>query len=112
MQRIKELDQQVAAVQKDEITYDKLRQLFQTTKKQSNFMLLYLNGCEKEGMTFDESQYLLEGFMLNTIEKGDNVREIVTEYEGVANTIYLSNKQLWIQVDDQHFKLDDVELYN
>jgi hypothetical protein len=110
MKRIKELDQEVAAVQKSEITYESLRNLFRTTKKQSNFMILYLDKCEKERYTFEESQYLLEGYMMNKAEIGDEVRDIISGDIFVIETIYIYNKELWANSTTDSYKLDDIEV--
>lgn len=110
MKRIKELDHEVAAVQKVDIDYDKLRFLFRTTKKQSNFMILFLDKCEKEEMGLQDSQFLLEGYMLNEIKAGDYVYDTISKDEGTVEEIILVHDALYATMGDKDYLLDDIEL--
>ena len=64
MKRIAELDKEVAAVQKEDINYDTLIHLFKLTKKQSQFMVLYLTKCQEQNIDFEEAQFDLEGVVM------------------------------------------------
>ena len=44
--------------------YAGLRRLFEVARKQSSAMINYLNKCEEEGISLEDSQFDLEGFML------------------------------------------------
>lgn len=68
MDRIKALDTELANAQKEEMDYAALRNLFQVAGKQSKAMIGYLNKCEEEGMSLEQSQFELEGFMLGEEE--------------------------------------------
>ena len=110
MKRIKELDRDVAEVQKVDITYDTLRYLFNKTKQQSNFMTLFLIKCEEEGMSVQDSQFLLEGYMLNEIKIGDDVIDMVSRDEGIVEKIFLIYDSLYVTMGDKDYLLDDIEL--
>jgi hypothetical protein len=110
MKRIKELDQQIAAVQKEDINFDTLCSLFEKTKRQANFMMLFLKKCKNDGYDFEESQYLLEGYMMNQAEIGDEVRDMVSGDEGVLEFIELKDKELWVTFNFKEYKLDDIEV--